>query len=29
MFFSRPHYTHPEFRQGISEMWPQVSGIAA
>jgi predicted branched-subunit amino acid permease len=29
MFFSRPHYTHPEFRQGMREMWPQAPGIAA
>ncbi|RYX90100.1 MAG: branched-chain amino acid ABC transporter permease [Comamonadaceae bacterium] len=29
MFFSRAHNSHPEFRQGISDMWPQAPGIAA
>jgi predicted branched-subunit amino acid permease len=29
VFFLRRHYTHPEFRTGMREMWPQSPGIAA
>jgi predicted branched-subunit amino acid permease len=29
MFLSRANYTHPEFRQGVKDMWPQAPGIAA
>lgn len=29
MFFLRANYTHPEFRVGASQMWPQAPGIAA
>ena len=29
MFFLRSHYTHPEFRAGARDMWPQAPGIAA
>ncbi len=29
MFFSRANYSHPEFRQGMTDMWPQAPGIAA
>ena len=29
MFFVRNHYTHPEFRIGARDMWPQAPGIAA
>ena len=29
MFFLRSHYSHPEFRAGARDMWPQAPGIAA
>ncbi len=29
MFLARANYSHPEFRQGVRDMWPQAPGIAA